>query len=187
MSKEIDKVFDEADVLIIAGRCLGMSYEATGDWVCTPSFPAGVSEKTVRNRIANNREAYDRLLSRIGVAFKKKEEEIEEISREKYREKLQKLRGKAVRVKELALDHAINNAFDVKALTLGAQVAESVEDRDLGKASQVHKVEGGVHHVHTFNPQPIRQLLGQEVDMVNSNRLLNSLPKDVIDAKVVPS
>lgn len=184
--RDEEKIFDEADVLIVMGMCLGMSQEAIGNWICTPAFPAGVSERTVRNRIAGNREAYDRLLFRGGTAFKRKEEEIEEISREKYREKLAQLRSKAVRVKEIALDTAIDQQFNPDFLKIGVQVAESIEDREFGKAKQVVESTGDVRHdVIVWTRETPAQLMAQERDMVSSGELLKALPGDVLEAEVV--
>jgi hypothetical protein len=180
-----DKVFDEADVLIIVGRALGKTHEGVGKWVSTPTFATGVSEKTVRNRINDMGDAFDRLIGRISLEFSKRDTEFEQITKERYREKLAELRGKAVRVKEKALDHAIINDTDTDALSLGVKVADSLEDRDLGKATQVHKVNSDHRHILMFNPQPVRKLIAQEVDMDDSRKLLESLGDDVLEAEVI--
>lgn len=181
-----DKIFDELDVQIIAGLCLGMTQEAVGNWVCTPTFPAGVSERTVRNRIADNREEYDRCLVRVGTAFKRKQEEFEDLTKAQYREKLAKLRSKGLRVKELGLDAAISNPTDPNLLGIGVRVAESIEDRDFGKATQVVDNTGDVRHHHLIWTSETReQLMRQEYDMRESQRLLEAVPKDVVEAEVV--
>lgn len=186
MAKEAEKIFDEMDVQIIAGLCLGMTQEAIGNWICTPIFKAGVSERTVRTRIADNREAIDRCAFRIGVAFKRKEEEFEEITKAQYREKLAKLRSKGLRVKELGLDAAISNPTSVEHLSLGVKVAEALEDRDLGKATQVVASTGEVRHDHyIWTSETPAQLMGQEYDMRESQKLLEAVPKDVLEAEVV--
>ena len=181
-----EKIFDELDLQILAGLCLGMTQEATGDWCCTPSFPAGVSERTVRNRIADNREAYDRCLVKIGAAFKRKQEEFEDITKAQYREKLARMRSKALRVKDIALDGAITNPTDVNFVALGVKVAESIEDRDFGKAKQVVEASGEVRHEHyIWTTETREQLLAQEYDMIESQKLLGAVPKDVLEAEVV--
>lgn len=184
--RQDEKLFDEADVLIIAGLCLGMTQEVAGNWVATPAFPTGFTERTVRNRLAAHPEVIDRLMGRIASAFKKKEAEFEDLTRQQYREKIEKLRSKAVKVKELALDHAINNETDTEALNLGIKVAESVEDRDFGKAKQVVESAGDVNHHHfVWTQQTREQLLAQERDILASGDLLKALPGDVLEAEVV--
>ncbi len=185
-SRDEDKVFDELDVQLIAGLCLGMTQEAVGNWACTPVFPSGVSERTVRTRLADNREAYDRCIFRIGVAFKRKEEEFEELTKAQYREKLSRLRSKGLRVKELGLDAAISNPLSPELLGLGIRVAESIEDRDFGKAKQVVEASGEVRHDHfIWTSETMAQLMAQEFDMRDSDKLLEAVPKDVLEAEIV--
>ena len=184
--RDEEKVFDEADVLIIAGAALGMSQEAIGNWICTPAFPAGVSERTVRNRISENRESYDRLVTRIGAAFTRKKEEFEELTKADYRQKLEKLRAKGLRVKELALDQGIEMPYQPEFLKLAVNVAESLEDRDFGKAKQVVDHSGEVNHtVFVWTSETREQLLAQEHDMLEAGTMLKALPGDVLEAEVV--
>lgn len=179
-------LFDELDVQIIAGLSMGMTQEAAGNWCCTPVFPSGVSERTVRNRMADKREAYDRCLFRIGAAFKRKEEEIGEISKQQYKENLAKLRGKGLRVKEIALDSAIANPLDPNLLGIGVKVAEANENRDFGMAKQVVEtsVDGRVDHF-VWTSETREKLMAQERDMLASDSLLRSLPGEVLEAEVV--
>ena len=187
MGKATDeRIFDELDCQIIAGLGLGMTQEAVGNWVCTPEFPAGVSERTVRNRIAANRDAYDRCLFRVGTAFKKKQEEFEDLTKQQYREKLAKLRSKGLRVKEQALDTALQNPLSPELLGLGVKVAESIENRDFGNAKQVVETyaEGRVDHF-VWTSDTRQQLIAQERDMFAAEMLLKALPGDVLEAELV--
>jgi hypothetical protein len=180
------KLFDELDVLLLAGLALGMTQEKAGKWAATPQFRDGVSDRTVRNRLEATAPTSERLLMKLSEAFRRKEEAFEELTRDAYKKKLETLRDKAYKVKERALDNALDSVNDTEALALGVKVADGVEDRDLGKASQVHKHEGSVIQNHVFwNPQPVRALAEQEVDMLNSSRLLAALPADAIEAEVV--
>lgn len=184
--RDDEKFLDELDVLIVAGLCLGMTQEAVGNWACTPTFPAGVSERTVRNRVAEHRETFDRLLFRVGLSFQRKQEEFEELTKAQYREKLAKLRSKGLRVKELGLDAAISNPTSVEHLNLGAKIAESLEDRDLGKATQVIDTSGEVRHDHyIWTSESPAELMEQERDMIESRKLLSAVPADVIEAELV--
>lgn len=181
------RIFDEADVLVIAGLALGMTQEAIGNWVCTPMFPAGFSERTVRNRLSENREAYDRLVLRLASAFRRKEEEFEDLTKEKYKEKLAKLRGQRFRVQELALTQGIENPVDSNVLGLAVRVAQNLDDRDFGKAKQVIEGTGGFEHNHNviWTSQTREDLVQQELDIRESRRLLNALPDGVIEAEIV--
>ena len=178
---------DEIDLQIIVALCLGMNQESAGNWICTPDCPSGVSERTVRNRIARNRAAYDRLRQRLGEAFHRKEVEIEALSKDKYREKLADLRSKGFRVKEIALDQAIANPYHTDFLTLGVKVADSVEDRDFGKAKQIHEHEGDVNVNHRIwgKPQPAEVLAAQDADIASSQRLLAAVSADVLEGELV--
>jgi hypothetical protein len=165
---------------------MGMTQEATGNWCCTPVFPYGVSERTVRNRQADKREAYDRCLFRIGAAFKREKEAIQEISRTEYREKLAKMRGLGLAAKKAALHSGIDNPTDPALLGLAVRVAESMENREFGMAKQVVEAshDGRVDHFIWTSDSP-RQLMAQEMDMRESEALLRSLPSDVLEAEVV--
>lgn len=182
-------VLDEVDFQIIFALAMGQNQEEAGRFVCTPLIPGGITDRTVRNRINAHRAEYDRLIPRFALAINQKQLAFEEITKEQYREKLQKLRAKGLKVKELALDSGIEHASDVEKLSLAVKVAEGLEERDLGKATQVHKMEGQVEHTHrlTWNPQPIRALAQQEADMLNSQKLLSALSdtSDAVEAEVV--
>lgn len=184
--RDDEHLFDELDIQIIAGLAMGMTQEAVGNWCCTPIHTGGVSERTVRNRMAEQREAYDRLLFRIGAAFKREKETIQDISRQEYREKLAKLRGKAYRVKDLALESGITNPTDPNLLGIAVKVAQSVEDREFGQAKQIVEtlIDGRVEHF-VWTTETRQQLLAQERDMLESAALKNSLPGEILEAEVV--
>lgn len=177
---------DEVDFQVIYARSIGMTWDEAGRFVQTVGHPNGITEKTCRNRYKDNQLAFDRLISKFSGPIRAQMEEFKAITKDEYREKLAAMRAKGAKTKELALDYAISNPTDATALTLGVKVADSLEDREFGKASQVHKVSGEhtVNHL-VFNPQPVRQLAAQEVDMLNSKRLLDALPADVLEAEVV--
>lgn len=186
MAKREELTFDELDVQIIAGLSLGMTQQATAKWVCTPDYPTGVTDRTVRNRLADKQIAFERLILHIARAFSRKEEEFEALTKEKYRERLERLRSKSVRVKELALDNALQSPNAVDSLALGVKVAESIEDRDFGKAKQVVEHDGDVNHNYIlWTGVTPRQLEAHQVDMDDSEDLLKALPGDVMDAEVV--
>lgn len=170
---------DEVDFQIIIQLCLGKSQDAAGDWVCTPEFPAGISGRTVRKRIDIKRAAYDRLRERIGPALQKKQEEFEEVTKQHYLEKLGRLRSKGYLVKEKALDNAINGQGD---MALGVKVADGIEDRDFGRVSQVHKLEGGFNVNHTVTHLPARTVIELARALEDSRQLLPA-PQSVIDAE----
>lgn len=180
------RIFDEADVLIIAGRALGMTQEAIGKWLCTPTHPTGVSERTVRNRIAEQQEPYDRLTNHLALTFRRHEEEFKEITKAEYTKMREKLRSKGIRAKELALDQGIQNPGVTDALALAVKVADGLEERDFGKARQVIDHSGEIEHrVVVWTSDTPKQLMAHEVDMDDSAQLLNALSGDVLEAELV--
>lgn len=174
---------DEIDFQIIVGLCLRKTQAEVGAWVSTPEKPAGISERTVRNRIEQKQVAYDRLRAHFGASLNQQRIEFEAITKQEYREKLETLRAKSVAVKELALDSALSGG----SLELGVKVADSIEDREFGKASQVHKHEGDVNVSHqvVWKPQDVRMLIRQERDIADSDDLLKFLPGEVLEGELV--
>jgi hypothetical protein len=174
---------DEADFQLIVALAIGMNQIDAGKWVCTPDFPDGMSDRSVRNRESKKKASYDWLKVKIGSALQAKRAEFEELTKEKYREQFARLRAKGLAVKEKALDAAL---VSDEMLPLGVKVAESVEDRDFGKAKQVMESVGDVnHHLYVWTPQTPQQLLAQEHDMLDSDELLKALPGDVLEAELV--
>jgi len=177
------KPLDEADFQIIAALALGMDQVSAGKWVCTSEFPQGISDRSVRNREARNKPAYDRLKVKIGSALHAQRAEFEDMTKEKYREQFARLRSKGLAVKEKALDAAL---VSDEHLALGVKVAESVENRDFGMAKQVVENSGDVnHHLNVWTPQTRDQLMSQERDMLASDDLLRALPGEVLEGEVV--
>lgn len=180
---DASKPLDEADFQIIVALAIGMDQVSAGKWVCTADFPDGMSDRSVRNREARNKPAYDRLKVKIGSALHAQRSEFEELTKEKYREQFARLRAKGLAVKEKALDAAL---ISDEHLALGVKVAESVEDRDFGKAKQVMENVGDVNHHHfVWTPQTREQLMAQERDMIGSDDLLRALPGEVLEGEVV--
>lgn len=183
MSDEATHALDEADFQLIVALAIGMNQVDAGKWVCTAEFPAGMSDRSVRNRLAAKKAAYDSLKVKIGSALHAQRAEFEALTKEKYLEQFSRLRAKGLAVKEKALDAAL---VSDEMLALGVKVAESVEDRDLGKAKQVMENVGDVNHHHfVWTPQTAKQLLAQEHDMIDSDDLLKALPGDVLEAEVL--
>lgn len=187
MASDDKNLLDETDVLIIAGICLGMTQETAGEFAVSVQHPQGVSQRTVRNRRDDKPDIYDRLISRISVAFARQREEFEDLTKAQFREKLDRLRHKSVRVKEIVLDQAIQNPTAAEFLALGLKAADGVEDRDFGKAKQVVDHSGDVNHnVFVWTSETREQLLAQERDMLASDGLLKMLPGEVLEAELVP-
>lgn len=181
-----NEVFDEAEVLVAAGLGLGMNQEDVGRWAITAQYPNGVSGRSVRTWISGKPDAFERLITRIKGAVAREHQEFADLTREQYRERLLKLRHKSVRVKEQALDAAIENPTDPQFLAIGVRVAEGIENRDLGMAKQLLEVGGNVSHDHfLFTAQTRAELLTQELEIEASQKLLSSLPSDVIEAEVL--
>lgn len=170
-------MFDETDILLILALALGKSREDAGRI-------AGIEEDVVAWRLDSKAEEYERVVARVAVPLNERKIEIETLTREQYAEKRGKLRGKALAVKELALDAAILNTGDLDALTLGNKVADAIEDRDFGKPKEVKEVRAR-HELVVWNPQPLRKLAREERDMLDSDDLLALLPADAIEAEVV--
>ena len=174
---------DEADFQILVALAAGKSQSEAGGWVSTPEFPAGLTDRTVRNRIAAKQAAYDRLRTKVAELLTREKREYEELTKQKYLEKLGNLRSKGLELKDKILTDATEGRGD---LALGLKVAESVEERDFGKATQVQRVEGEVNHnLLVWKPQPVRALLQQELDIRDSDDLLKALPDGVLEAEVV--
>lgn len=177
---------DETDCQLISALALGMSQEEAGEWVRTPLHPNGISDRSIRNRMQDLPEIYERCIVKISEAFRRNKQEFEQITRQQFREKLEKLRDKSVRVKETALDQALSNPTSAEFLGLGVKVADSIEDRDFGKAKQVLSGEFHSTHEHfVWTSQTKAELLAQERDILESQKLLSSAPPDAIEAEVV--
>lgn len=187
--KSGNEIFTEDDMYIIVGIATGMTHEQAGEFLATVRYPNGVSGRCVRNWQAAKREIYDRAILRIASRWKQLAEEFRQITRDELRGELEKLRHKAVRVKDKVLDHALTNASDTAALTLGDRAADSLIDRDLGRAAQTHRLEGKATVEHNLRiwgmPQPAGRLAAQDRDMEDSDDLLASVPAEVLEAEVV--
>lgn len=178
---------DEADLQVIAALALGMTEDQAGAFVCTVLYPNGITGRTVRNWKNRKPVLYERNIVRIASRWNQAKEEFRQITRDELRVEIEKLRSKAVRVKGKALDHALLNDNDTAALALGNNAATDILDRDLGKATQPHRVDGEM--VHTLriwgSPQPAALLEQQDRDMIDAEDLLKELPGDVMEAEVV--
>lgn len=181
------KPLDETDIQIIAALSLGMTHEQAGAFVATVQFPHGVTGRTVRNRMAEKSELYDRNVLKIASRFTAAKEEFRQITRAELKSALEGMRHKAAVVKDKVLDHALANPSDTAALSLGEKAAESIIDRDLGRPKQVHEVSGEIeHNLRVWgHPQPAALLERQDRDMEESAKLLTALPGDVFEAEVV--
>lgn len=160
-----------------------MTWEEVGSFVETPQFPTGVTEKTARNRYQANKPTFDRLILKLSGKVRQQQQQFEDLTKQQYRERIEKLRAKAISVKERALDEALVND---EHLALGVKVAESIENRDFGMARQVVDNSGEVNHNHfVWTAQSRDQLVAQERDMLDSGDLLRALPGDVLEADIV--
>lgn len=175
---------DEVDLLVIVGISTGMTQEQAGAWVCTPSLPTGITPRAIRARMQAKKAHYERLITQITGRIRQTQQQFEDITKEQYKAKLEKLRSKGIQAKEKALDAGIDGTGD---LALAVKVADSIEDRDFGKVSQVHKHEGAVDVNHKMVWQPERVLIQQEHDIQDSARLLSGLPSEVLEAEVLDS
>lgn len=187
MTKPVPEVvLDESEVLVIAALALNMGQEEAGRFAISAAYPSGISGRSVRKWIEAKPDLFERLILRIKGVVAREHQEFAELTREQYRERLQKLRHKSVRVKELGLDAAINNPTDIAALSLGVKIADGVENRDLGMAKQHVEVGGNVNHDHfLFTAQTKAELLAQEAEIESSRLLLSGLPTEVYEAEVL--
>lgn len=175
--------FDETDILLIVALALGRTQGDAGKFAATLDHPQGISERSVRERIKKDPDAYERLTSLISSEVTYKTQvEIEELTKEKYVEKRGKLRGKALVVKEMALNAAILRSSDIDALTLGNRVADAIEDRDFGKAKEIKEVNTRADVV-VWHAEKVSKLTRDELEMRESADLLKMLPSGVIDAE----
>jgi hypothetical protein len=161
---------NERDAQIAIGLAFGLSREETGRRVCTSEFPSGVTERTVYNRVKTNGKFIDDVIKFVRSLRDERETEIKQLDKKSVRAELETLLGSAVGTLRKALTEG-----DVKA-------AIEVLDRNLGKATQVHKHEGDVLVNHTVT---IRQIIDQSQDALESQRLLGSLPAEVLEAEIV--
>lgn len=181
-----ETVLDESEVLVIAALALGMGQEDAGRFAISAAYPAGISGRSVRKWMEAKPDLFERLIRNIKGVVAREHREFADMTRQQFREKLQKLRSKSAAVTEKVLDAALDNATDVQFLSLGLKAAQNIEDRDLGKAKQMVGYDGNVtvdHFVTTRHTQ--QDLLEQENDIEASQNLLSGLPAEVFEAEVV--
>lgn len=176
------RTLDEADYQICVARSLGLTWLEVAKFIETPAFPTGMSDKGCRNRYENAKPVFDRLIAKFAGRIRREQEAFEELTKQQYRDKLAKLRDKAYRVKERALDAGLESD---EFLPLAAKVADTIEDRDFGKAKQVVENTGDVTHNLVWTSQTAQQLWAQERDILASDDLLNLLPGEVLEAEIV--
>lgn len=165
---------NERDTQIAIALAFGLSQEDTGKRVCTNDFPAGVTARTVYNRVKTNPRFIEDVIKFVRGLRNEREVEVKSLNKSTVEAELETLLGEAVATLRKALSEG-----DVKA-------ASEVLDRVLGKASQVHKHEGDVNVNHRVW-QPERVLAAQERDMLASNDLLKALPGEVLEAEEIQS
>lgn len=165
--------FDERDVQIAICKAFGFTDKQTALRIRTLEFPAGISERTVQNRLAASKLAFAEVSKYIAEIRRELDIDAKVVTKQTVRAELELLLGDAVATIRAALKDQ-----DVKA-------AEAVLDRVLGKPSQVHKHEGDVNVNHTMVWQGRKELLEQEQDMLDSEKLLSAAPSDVLEAEVV--
>lgn len=176
----------EEDLYVIVGLALGMTHEQTGQFVCTLKFPTGITGRCVRNWLGGEKsELYARAIRKISTRWADAKEEFRKLTQAELRGEIERLRHKAIRVKETALDHALQNPNDTTAVSVGDKAADRLIDRDLGRATNVHKIEGELTHKHQIwgAAQPRALLESQERDIADSDDLLTSL--DIVEAEVL--
>lgn len=161
---------NERDTQIAIALAFGLSQEDAGKRVCTPDSPSGVTARTVYNRVKTNAKYIDDVIRYVRSLRGEREAEVKLLDKKTVHAELETLLGSAVQTLRKALE---NN--DTKA-------AIEVLDRNLGKATQVHKHEGDVQMTHKVT---IRQIVSQHRDAIESDALLKALPGDVLEAELV--
>lgn len=139
-----------------------------------------MSVRTVQNRLARNGDFIKGLMSWILPFVRQQQAEIEEISKEKYRDELEKLRGMILTVRK--------NALLSEDLSLANKVADTIEDRLDGKAINRAEILNAslVAHTHQVSEDSMQRLerLADKLKLNIPTPLLALPPKanEVIDA-----
>ena len=129
------------DVQIAVSKLFGLTDEEAGKRVQTPEAPTGISLRTVQNRLAKNEDFIKGLIAWALPLVRKQRDEIEALSKEKYREELEKLRGKILSARLAGLDS--------DDLALANSVADKVENRLDGTPVNRSEMLASFEHTHT--------------------------------------
>jgi hypothetical protein len=165
--------FNERDLQIAICKGLGFSDEDTARAICTPDFPTGVHENTVKHRRNTNRAFIEQWTRFVANVRRDRELDIKALNKAQLREQMEAELGTAW-------------AQILKAVREGdTDSAWRMVEHQIGKPSQTHKHEGSVEVNHMVW-QPERALAAQERDMLDSGDLLRALPGDVLEAEVIP-
>lgn len=166
------------DVQLAIAKSFGLTDEEAGRRVQTPEAPDGVSVRTVQNRLSRNGDFIKGLVAWILPFVRQQQAEIEEISKEKYRGELEKLRGMILTVRK--------NALLSEDLALANKVADTIEDRLDGKA--INRAEVLSAHLHKHQIEVSEESMRRFETLANKLKLNIPLPAlppkadDVIDA-----
>lgn len=153
---------------------LGYTKEETAKKIQTPDHPAGCSKRTVFNHLRDHQGEFRPIQDWMNLYKREKGVTVHELTRQNVKQEMETGLGEAL----ACVKRAILDGDADKAVWLIEQFT--------GKASQHTSVTGAVLHGHAiFNSKPVRELVMQENDMVNSAKLLKMLPGEVIEAEVV--
>jgi hypothetical protein len=164
---------NERDLQIAVCLAFGMTQDEAAARVVTPEHPTGVTGRTVRNRLDTNGNWINSVIRYISQIRRERDVETVVSTKAQLRELMEKELGSAW----AAIITAIRDGDTDNAWRL--------VEHQLGRPSQVHKVEGETTVKHIiWQPQPVRALLQQERDIADSDLLLKALPEP-LEAELV--
>lgn len=141
---------DLIDVQIALGKLLGLTDEEVAKRVCTEDKPQGISVRTLANRKVDKKAFIEAVIQWGLPLVRDHRESIEEITKDKYKAELEKLRGEILTVRKAALKGS--------DLSLANRVADTIEDRLDGRAINRLETLGLVQHQHTISDETIARL-----------------------------
>lgn len=149
--------------------------QAVAERISTGNRPTGVSVRFLYKHLKDNpdhRVDYQRFFDWATLSKREKGISVLDVTAKNLQAKMEEQLGDAW--------SQIVSAIQDGNLDAAWRVIEYVQGKP--RANVDHKITGQIGHAHivAFDPLPVRQLAAQELDMINSSRLLKQLPAGVI-------